>query len=209
MRFSRLIGIIAAGLAVGCSGQVIAAGQPKTCVYQVKIKSSYGTEGLREMYIKGDNFRWDYHSGDNISGIKMETSVVKNRDGCFLVSKMTRQIGKYPPGDPRESPMSYILGPQGDINGFIKSQNAKKQKSEKVGKVLCNVYAYRVQTAAYKLYVNAKTGTPVQITITAPARKKTMHRTITYISYKVGVAVPDSRFVLPKDLPIRPMPKRP
>ena len=213
MNLKRIFGATVVAAALLCPGITVAApkkpaanNKPDTCVYKVKLKSSYGNEGTREMYVKGKNYRWDYHSGDAHSGIVMDNSIIRNKDGAFLYLKSRKRVGKYAAGDPSESPMYCVVGPQGDVKAFIKEKGAKKLKAEKVGKKLCDVYTYKVVNDRYKLYVDPKTMTPVQITIAAPMPKgKTFHRTITYTSYKRGVEVSDSLFTLPKDIPVRPM----
>lgn len=204
MKLKRVIAIGALVATVACSGQAFAQKKPDTLIYHVKMKSSYGDEGTRDMFIKGTYFRLDYHSAG------MESTALKNKDGAFLIPSTRRQIGKYPPGSNRENPMSYIPGPQGDVKEFIKQQGAKKVAAEKVAKKPCDVYSYTDKSSqgSCKLYVNPKTGQPVQVTFAMKMKNKVFHRTITYVSYKRGVDVPDSKFELPKGIVVVPMPQR-
>ncbi len=208
MNMKRVFAIAAIAGALVCPGQVFAQNKPDTLYYQVKVKSGLGNEGTRDMYVKGANFRFDYDCGDAKSGTRVKSTAIRNKDGAFLLPSSGRQIGKYPAGSSRYIPTSYIPGPCGDVKAFLKSQNAKKVTPVKVGAIKCDAYTYKDKTSNTdcKLLVNPKTQTPAQLLISNPVKGgKTFHRTVSYVTYKRGVSIPDSKFEIPKGVPIIPM----
>ena len=174
--------------------------KPRTVVYEVKMKSAQGDMGARALHMKGSDFTWDYETGN----LKMH--FIKNKDGAFIIQPFGRFIGKYPAGSDRESPMTFLPGPIGDVKAFLESNKAEKVKEEKLNDKDCDVYTYHEKVSGWncELWVEQKTMIPVQLIL--KGIKPEQNVTVTYVSYKTGVDVPDSLFVLPKDLKIRPMP---
>jgi len=185
-----------------CSGQSDAKPKIDTVVYQVQMNSPQGNMGTRKMYKKGDNFVWEADS----AGIKMK--FIKNKDGAFMLHPMGRFAGKYPPGTNRESPMTFLPGPAGDVKQFLDKNEAKKEGEEKIDKTLCDIYTYTEKETKWKckLWVEQKTLRPVKMVMTGAKKSDTID--VTYISYRTGAVVADSRFELPKGLEIRPMPEK-
>ncbi|MBI2844852.1 MAG: hypothetical protein HYX78_15775 [Armatimonadetes bacterium] len=182
--------------------QAYAAKDAKTLYYEVKMKSPLGDLGTRKMYVKGSNFAWEYITSD------LSMRFVKNDDGAFLIHPFKRFVGKYPPGSNRESPMTFLPAPAGDVKAFLKNNDAKKQHSEKMNGKPCDIYAYTEKKSGWKcqLWVEPKKYTPVKLIM--KGKEKGNEVTVTYLSYKLGVQVADSHFELPKGLPVRMMPDR-
>jgi len=198
MRSLRIAGLALLTMAV-LPFPVCGGAKVDTLVYQVRMKSSLGDWGTRKMTMKGSNFVFEAES----AGMKMK--VIKNNDGVFLLHPFRKEAGKYPKGVNRESPMAYLPGPVGDVKAFLAKNKAKAVGKEKIDKKLCDVYTYTEKESGWKckLWVSSKDMTPVKLEMTGT--KKGDVRTVTYISYKRGVPVPDSIFQLPKDIKIRPM----
>ncbi len=184
-----------------CSGQSDAKPKIDTVVYEVKMKSPQGDMGTRKMYKKGDFFLWEADT----SGLKLK--FVRNKDGAFAINPFGRFAGKYPPGSNRESPMTFLPGPAGDVKDFLKKNEAKKEGQETIGKTLCDIHTYTEKETKWqcKLWVEQKTLRPVKMLMTGA--KKNDWVDVTYVSYRTGGVIAESRFALPKDMEIRPMPK--
>ena len=185
-----------------CSGQSDAKPKIDTVVYEVQMQSPQGNMGTRKMYKKGDNFVWEADS----AGIKMK--FIKNKDGAFMLHHLGRFAGKYPPGTNRESPMTFLPGPAGDVKQFLDKNEAKKEGEEKIDKTLCDIYTYTEKETKWKckLWVEQKTLRPVKMVMTGAKKSDTID--VAYISYKTGLVVADSRFKLPEGIEIRPMPEK-
>lgn len=175
--------------------------KPSTLEYQVRLKSPMGNMGTRTMYMKGSNYAFLMDS----AGLKV--TLIKNKDGVFLIHPKQRFIGKYPPGSNREKPEVLLPGPHGDVKAFLTAVGAKKTGKEKVDKKTCDVYEYTEKTTQWKckLWLDPKTMTPAKLYMGGSIRGQNI--TATYSYYKRGVTIADSRFELPKNVPIRPMPR--
>lgn len=201
MRTRRLVISAMAAIAVLCTGQAFAKGKIDTVTYEVKMSGPTGDMGTRKMYRKGDYFVWENESG----GMKLK--FIKNKDGCFTIHPAGRYAAKYPAGSNRESTAVFLPGPAGDVRGFLKAQDAKKEAEEKVGEKLCEVYSYTEKETKWKckLWVAKPTLTPVKMVMNGV--KKTDVINVTYVSYKTGVVIAESRLKLPEGIEVRPMPE--
>lgn len=201
MKAKRFIVSAVAILFALCSGQSDAKPKIDTVVYEVKMTSPQGDMGTRKMHKEGDCFVWEADS----AGMKMK--FIKNKDGAFMLHPMGRFAGKYPVGSNRESPMTFLPGPAGNVKEFLDKNAAKKEGEEKVGKTLCDIYTYTEKETKWKckLWVEQKRLAPVKMVMTGV--KKTDVINVTYISYRTGGVVADSRFELPEGIEIRPMPE--
>jgi len=67
--------------------------------YKISLQSKrYGNKGTAVFTMKGDQMCWERKTGGGLWLL-----LVKNDDGLFLVDKMNKKIGKYPPNSPRNS----------------------------------------------------------------------------------------------------------
>lgn len=201
MRTRRFAISAVAAVAILCTGQSYAKGKIDTVTYEVKMSGPTGDMGTRKMYRKGDYFVWENES----AGMKLK--FIKNKDGCFTIHPAGRYAAKYPAGSNRESTAVFLPGPAGDVREFLKAQEAKKETEEKVGEKLCEVYSYTEKETKWKckLWLAKTTMTPVKMVMNGA--KKTDVIDVTYVSYKTGVVVAESRFKLPEGIEIRPMPE--
>lgn len=190
------------GLVVMTSAE---AAVPATLHYKVRLKSEgFGDMGVRELWLKGSNMRCEMKSA------RLPLTVIRNRDGVFLVHAWNKIAGKYPPGTSRGNPTALLPGPNCSPKTFLRSVKAAKlSKKEKVEKQLCDVYSYTEPTTkrVCKLWTSTKSGKPVKLWM------KGKHKTVgtvtaTYSVFEEGVKVSDSLFRVPKGYAIRPMPKR-
>ncbi|MCC6484846.1 MAG: hypothetical protein IT209_08375 [Armatimonadetes bacterium] len=174
--------------------------KPDTTVYQVSAKSPQGDMGPRSMTIKGDFFYWDMDS----PGIRLQA--IKNSKGTFMVNSARKFIVEYPRGTLRDTPMSYVPGPIGNVQKFLQSQGARKVGTEKIGGKPANVYTYTESKTKWKckLWVRPVSYEPLKLITTGVKATDTV--TYTYKSYKTGVPVADSKFDLPKGMTMRKMP---
>lgn len=173
-----------------------------TVVYEVKLSSSIGNMGTRKMYRKGNHFVWETDS----AGLKIK--FIKNKDGAFMIHPKGRFIAKYPAGTNRESPMTFLPGPAGDVKEFLAKVKAKKEGEETVDKTLCDIYTYTEPETTWKcrLWVEQKRLAPVKMQMTGEKKADTID--VTYLSYRTGAVIAESRFELPEGVEIRPMPTR-
>ena len=170
--------------------------------YEVKLKSTnFGVMGVRKMWIKGNNMRWEAKSE------RLPLCVVKNQQGTFLVHPWNKIAAKYPDNSLRSMPATYLPGPSGSPSAFLKSVKARKVGKETVDKQPCQVYAYVEPNTKSncKLWIGAKSGKPVQLLVKG-ARKKQDTVIATYTKYEQGAKVANSLFELPKGYAIRQMP---
>ena len=182
--------------------------KPRTLYYEVKLTCPSGNLGMRKMYVKGDCFAWVSET----KGILKPITLIKNKDGAFLIDPKGRWAGQYPKGSDRESPMVFLPGPTGDVKTFLTLQKAVKSGKEKVVAYghktpkLCDIYSYKEKTTGHtcKLWVDQKTTLPVKLVILTARRSD--ERTATYVAYKPGYPVDDSVFVVSDKLMVRPMP---
>lgn len=202
MKFIRIKVIILLAVVILCPVSLCCADKPSTVVYEVKMKSAQGDMGARIMHMKGSDFAWEYDS----AGLKMR--LIRNKDGAFLIHPQNRYIGKYPAGSDRESPMSFLPGPIGDVKAFLANVKAEKAREETIDENTCDVYKYNEPVSGWKceLSVDQKSMKPVKLIMKGIKAEQDI--TANYVSYKTGEDIPDSYFVLPKDVPIRPMPER-
>lgn len=178
--------------------------KPYTLHYAVTLKSaSFGSMGTRSLWLKGDSLRWDYKSG------KLPLTLIKNKDGVFLVHPWNKVAAKYPEGSTRGNPKSLLPGPTGSPKAFVKAMKAKSQGRESVGGKKCDVYSYTdpIGKSPCKLWVSVDNGKPVQLAIKG-SKGKADTITVTYTKFDEGVSVSDSLFQLPKGYEVRPMPTK-
>lgn len=171
--------------------------------YELKLKSAnFGNMGLRKMWIKGNNVRWEAKSA------KLPLLLIKNKDGVFLVHPWNKLAAKYPEGSDRGNPKTLFSGPTGSVNIFLKHVNAKKHGTEKVSEQSCIVYSYTdpVSKRPAKIWVSEKTGKPVQLVLIGQ-KDKVDTITATYTRFEPGAKVQDSLFEVPKGYAVKPMPK--
>lgn len=193
-----LCGIVAVG-----AGPAAKAAQPASVHYELKLKSeAFGNMGARKMWIKGNNIRFEAKSA------KLPLVLIKNGEGVFLVHPWAKIAAKYPAGSDRGNPKTLFPGPTGPISVFLKKVNAKKHGTETVSKQRCDVYTYADPVAKRnsRIWVNAKTGKPVQLVLTG-VNHKVDTITATYTLYEPGASVSDTLFQLPKGYKVRPMPE--
>jgi outer membrane lipoprotein-sorting protein len=176
---------------------------PGTLHYKVKMQSSFGNMGRREVWLKDGMMRCE------IVTARMPLTIVKNRQGVFLIHAWNKVAGKYPEGSPRGNPRALLPGPTGTPKVFLRAVNAVKQTSQKVGKQNCDVYSYTEPTTKRfcKLWVDTSSGKPVKLWLKGK-RAKVDDVTVTYVSFEQGAKVSSSLFELPSGYAVRPMPKR-
>lgn len=193
--------LLCTALSVGAASGAKAP-QPQTVQYEVKLKSgAFGDMGTRKMWIRGDYFRWEYMS----AGLPLK--LVKNSQGVFLIHPWNKVAAKYPAKSSRSKPLGLFPGPAEPVSSFLKTVKAAKQKPEKVGTQLCDVYSYKdpIGGKQCRIWVGKSTGKPVKLT-TEGAKGKADPITATYTKFVVGASVPDSMFKIPSGYEIRPMP---
>ncbi len=200
---ARRIALSAAAILIAlCSGQSQAKPKIDTVVYEVRMSSPHGNMGTRKMYRRGEHFIWDADS----AGLKVK--FIKNKDGAFMIHPKERFAAKYPAGSNRESPMTFLPGPAGDVKEFLEANEAKKEGQETINKKVCDIYTYTEKETKWKckLWVEQDKLTPVKMVM--KGAKETDVIEVTYLSYKLGAVIASSRFELPKGIEIRPMPER-
>lgn len=174
-----------------------------TVYYEVTLKSeSFGNMGLRKMWIKGNNVRWESKSAN------LPLLLIKNKDGVFLLHPWDKIAAKYPSDTERGNPRALFSGPTGAISMFLKYVGAKQHGTEKIAGQDCTVYSYTDKNTKRpaKIWVGKKSGKPVQLLLKGE-KNNTDTITATYTRFEPGAKVDDSLFQLPKDYEIRPMPK--
>ncbi len=195
MKLSRIIGVLVTVLAVLAPAHSIAK-KADTLYYEVKMKSEQGDMGTRKMYMKGSRFAWEYDSAG------LTVTVIKTEDGVTMIWPEKKRGWKYPKGSTRESPMSYLPGPAGDVKQFLAKNKAQKDGAEKIGKKDCLIYTYKEEVSKWKckLWVEKKTLNPVKLVMMGA--KPSDATTVTYVKYQRGAEVADSRFKVPKDITV-------
>jgi len=198
-KLSALIAVISALLAPTASSQ---AAKPDTTSYEVSMKCSFGNMGTRTMHMKGSDFCFEAKSG---GGLKIK--FIKNAQGGFQLHRSKPAAWRYPPGHPQNSAMNFLPGPVGDVKAFLAAQKAKKTGSEKISGKKCDIYSYREKETARdcKLWVDPKTKNPVRLVMLAPRKADIV--TVTYLSYKRGIDIPDSTFKIPEGVKVRDVPE--
>lgn len=178
--------------------------KPYTLHYEVSMKSaSFGNMGTRKMWIKGDSVRWDYKSG------KLPLTLIKNKDGVFLIHPWNKVAAKYPEGSNRANPKALLPGPTGSPKTFVKAMNAKAKGQKTVNSKKCDVYSYTdpITKLSCELWVSVDNGKPVQLLVMGK-KGKADTITATYVKYEEGAAAADSLFQIPKGYEIKPMPDK-
>ncbi len=108
----RILLLLCIVLSVGTTSEVFAS-KSQTVQYEIKLKSeAFGDMGTRKMWIKGDNFRWEYMS----AGLPLK--LVKNNSGIFLIHPWNKVVGKYPSLSNRGDPIALFPGPAGQSTLF-------------------------------------------------------------------------------------------
>jgi len=163
---------------------------------------SFGNMGTKRMYIKGGNMRWETKAA------YLPLTVIKNKQGTFLVSPSKKMAAKYPPGSNRSNPRIYLPGPLGSPKAFLKEVRAVKQGREKVERDTCDVYSYYdpATDRHCRLWISVRSGKPVKLVLQG-AKKMKDAIVATYTKFVVGGPVPDSLFELPKGYAVRQMPQ--
>jgi hypothetical protein len=199
----RILGLFVIVTAVSCPLQSSGAKQPDTCYFQVRLQEPRGDAGTRTLYVKDSYYSGEYES----AGLKWK--LVKNKDGVFLLNYIRKYAAKYPPGTSRETPACIVPGPVGDVKQYLAKNDAKKIGQETVNGKLCDMYTYKDKIGGWncKFWAHAKTLLPVKLVMNG--KKPTDIETVTYVTYKVGLPIPDSRFEVPKDYKIGKMPAMP
>jgi outer membrane lipoprotein-sorting protein len=176
--------------------------KPQTLQYEIKLKSeTFGNMGVRKMWIKGSNMRWEYMS----AGLPLK--LVKNNDGVFLIHPWNKVAARYPTGSDRGNPMVLFPGPTSSPKEFLKSVKAVKRGAEKINKELCNIYSYAdpTTTRECRIWISAKSGKPVKLCLSGK-HGKADPITATYTKFVISPVVSDKLFELPKGYAIKPMP---
>jgi len=199
MKLRRILGILVITSAIAFSGPADSAKKPDTLFYEARLSCPQGDMGTRKMWMKDSNFTCEVDS----AGLKR--TVIKNEDGVFMVNLSRMRAAKYPPGTTRESPMSIVPGPVGDVKAFLAGNDAKKTGQEKINDKPCTIYKYKEKLTKWncKLWVHSTSLLPVKLVMTG--QRPQDNETVTYVTYKRGVDIPDSRFQLPKGITIAPM----
>lgn len=205
MKIVRAAVLIAVIAVIVCPQALYCAPSPDTLYYEVKLNGPTGDMGVRKMYMKGSYFLTESNI-TNETYAQMIFRVLKNKDGVFMIHPSNRYAAKYPPGSDRENPAVYLPGPTGDVKVFLSKHKAKKTGTEDVGSKKCDVYTYKepVTTLDCKLWVDQKTGNPVKLQMKGKGGANSL-QTATYVKYQIGASIPDSKFELPKNIPVRPM----
>ena len=208
----RLRGLFYIVAACAFAGRVLSdaptASKPKSASvpsvqYKISLQSKrYGNKGTAVFTMKGDKMCWERKTGGGLWLL-----LVKNDDGLFLVDKLNKKIGKYPPNSSRNSARRMVPGPTGAPLEFLKGLQAKKTGEAQEGSKKCEIWSYVEPETMWhcKLYLDRKSKSPVKL-IMSGETDKTDTITVTYASFKTRVEVADSTFQLPKDYPIRDMP---
>lgn len=179
------------------------APEAATVYYELTLKSeNFGNMGLRKMWIKGNNVRWESKSAN------LPLLLIRNKEGVFLVHPWNKVAAKYPDGSERGNPKTLFSGPTGSISIFLKHVNAKKHGTEKISGQDCIVYSYTDPTSKLpaKIWVGEKSGKPVRLLLQGQ-KDKSDTITATYTRFEPGAKVEDSLFEIPKGYEIKPMPK--
>ena len=201
MKIKSFLLLLCAALPLGMASY--AATNTQSVHYEVKIKSAnFGNMGVRKMWIKGKNMRWEGKSE------RLPLCVIKNKQGTFLIHPWNKIAAKYPDNSLRKNPSSYLPGPVSSPSVFLKSVKAVYVGKQTANKQQCKVYTYaEPQTnRKCKLWVGVKSGKPVQLFVKGLAKKQDTY-TATYTKFEQNSKVADSLFELPKGYAIRQMPK--
>jgi hypothetical protein len=202
VRISTATLLICAAFSVGTASKAVAS-KPQTVHYEVKMKSlSFGDMGTKRMFIKGENMRWETKAAD------LPLTVIKNKQGTFLVSPFKKTAAKYPEGSNRSNPRIYLPGPTGSPRIFLQKMKATKRGREKVERETCDIYSYHEPATDRncKLWISVKSGKPVKLVL--EGAKKTKDTIVAaYTKFELGGPVPDSLFELPRGYAVRPMPR--
>ncbi|MHB9036536.1 MAG: hypothetical protein ACYC64_07695 [Armatimonadota bacterium] len=189
--------ILSLGAAAGAK-----APAPATVHYEVRLHSSaFGDSGVRNMWIKGNDMRWEGKSQ------RLPICIVKNADGAFLIHPWNKIAAKYPKDSRRGNPKAIFPGPTGSIKTFLKSVKAEKCGAETIMDQKITIYGFvdPVSRRSCRIWVNDKSEKPVKLVMQGK-RGKMDTITATYTKYVVGGKVPDALFDIPKGYAIRPMP---
>jgi len=195
--------LICAVLSIGAAAGREAS-QPRTVHYEVKLKSaSFGDMGIRKMWIKGSNMRWESKSA------QLLVRIVKNKQGVFMIPHWPKIWAKYPKGTNRQNPMVLLPGPIGRPRDFLKSMKAVGRGRETVNKQPCSVYTYTEPTTKRdcRIWISASSGKPVKLVVKG-VEGKASTVIATYTQFVVGVSVPDSLFEMPKGYVEKTMPAK-
>lgn len=193
-----LCGIVSVG-----AGPAVKAAKPASVHYELTLKSlAFGNMGTRKMWIKGNNMRFESKSA------RLPLVLIRNDEGVFLVHPWAKMVAKYPAGSDRGNPKAMFPGPSGPMSVFVKKVNAKKHGTETVSRQRCDLYIYTdpITKRESRIWVNAKTGKPVQLLLKG-VKGKVDTITATYTVYEPGAKVADTMFQLPKGYKVRPMPE--
>jgi outer membrane lipoprotein-sorting protein len=174
----------------------------RTLHYEARFKSaSFGDLGIRKMWIKGSNMRWE--SKDS----RLDLRIVKNGQGVFMIPPFQKIWAQYPKGTNRENPMILLPGPVGPPRDFLKAVKAVARGRETVNKQPCSVYTYTEPTTMRdcRIWIDAKSGKPVKLVVKG-IRGKADTITATYTHFVLGASIPDSLFEMPKGYAVKPMP---
>lgn len=191
------------GIAAVGAGPALSAAQPATVHYELTLKSlAFGNMGVRKMWIKGNNMRFESKSA------RLPLVLIRNDEGVFLVHPWAKIVAKYPAGSDRGNPKTLFPGPSGPVGIFLKAVKAKKHGTETVSKQRCDVYDYAdpVTRRQSSIWVNARTGKPVKILLKG-VKGKVDTITATYTQYELGAKAPDALFQLPNGYKVRRMPE--
>jgi len=197
----QILFLLCVALSVGAASEVVAS-KSQTVQYEIKLKSgAFGDMGTRKMWIKGDNFRWEYMS----AGLPLK--LVKNSKGIFLIHPWNKIVGKYPSLSNRGDPIALFPGPAGPIDSFLKKVKAVKRGTEKINGELCDVYTYAAPADRRncRIWISKKTSKPVKLTMEG-VRGKADPIIATYSKFVIGANVPDSLFEIPSGYQVKPMP---
>ncbi len=192
MTARRIFGLFVIISAMSWPLQSDGAKKPETCVYEVKLQCPQGDMGSKKLYVKDSYYACEMDS----AGLKFKT--IKNKNGVFLINDWRKHAGKYPPGTTRESPFSILPGPVGDVKQFLAGNEAKKTGQETINGKLCDIYSYKSPLGGWncKLWAHSKSLLPIKLVMSGAKPSDT--QTATYMTYKVGLDIPDSRFEIPK-----------
>ena len=202
MRISTVAFLICTVFSVGTASNATPS-KPQTLHYEVRMKSlSFGNMGAKRMYVKGENMRWETKAA------YLPLTVIKNKQGTFLVSPFKKTAAKYPPGSNRSNPRIYLPGPLGSPKAFLKEVKAVKHGREKVERDTCDVYSYHDPASGRqcRLSISIRSGKPVKLVLQG-VKKSTDTIVAIYTEFVIGGPMPDSLFKLPKGYAVRQMPQ--
>lgn len=177
--------------------------QPMQVHYELKLKSgAFGDMGVRKMWIKGNEMRWESKSA------RLKLVLIKNKDGVFLVHPWKKIAAKYPDGTNRADPLQVFPGPVGPVQTFLKSIGAIKHGTEKAAGQKCTVYTYKAPGSkrSVTLWVNANSGKPVRLRLDG-VKGKVDTITAAYTRYDLASGAGSAGFQVPGGYKIMPMPK--